>query len=404
MEFGPIWRALLRNKSTYILIALQIAVTMAIMVNSIVIIQERSRLMSRTSGIDEANIFHLANMGFAVDYDAKTTIEEDLRLIRGMPGVQNAIQSNSVPLRNGGWSMGLSVEPGSDQDGVGTAIYFVDEHGLDTFGVDLIAGKNFAATDVAWDDPDSSTWPDTGIITRALATTLFPDNAAEDAVGKIVYINDNEPVTVIGVIEQMQAPWNGWSGVERSTLTPRKRVSEFNRYVIRAEPGYRDELMPQIEQLLAEQNKGRIIQSMRTMEETREQSYQGDEAMVKLLLFIVVLLTAITGLGIVGLASFSVSRRTKQIGVRRALGATRAAILRYFLVENFLISSVGIVFGAILAIAINIWMVQTFDLTPIRWFVIPIAMCVLLVVGQFAVYGPARRATLVSPATATRSA
>ena len=125
--------------------------------------------------------------------------------------------------------------------------------------------------------------------------------------------------------------------------------------------------------------------------------------MVKLLLFVVGLLTAITGLGIVGLASFSVARRTKQIGTRRALGASRPAILRYFMLENFVVSSVGVFGGAILAVSLNIWMVQAFDLAPIAWYLIPSAMIILWLVGQIAVFGPARRASLVSPAIATRA-
>jgi putative ABC transport system permease protein len=176
-----------------------------------------------------------------------------------------------------------------------------------------------------------------------------------------------------------------------------------SRYVIRTEAGYRDRLMPQVEELLAASNNDRIIRGLTSMTETRERSYLTDSAMIKLLVFIVSLLTAITGLGIVGLASFSVARRTRQIGTRRALGASRPAILRYFMVENFMISSVGIFTGALLAVGMNIWMVQTFDLTPIAWYIIPIAMAVLWMVGQAAVYGPARRASRVPPAVATRA-
>ncbi|RLA29054.1 MAG: cell division protein FtsX, partial [Gammaproteobacteria bacterium] len=186
-------------------------------------------------------------------------------------------------------------------------------------------------------------------------------------------------------------------------LVASKRGAGFGRYVIRTEPGSRDALIPHSEKMLAEGNTGRIVDGTRTMTEIRHRAYLGDAAMIKLLVFIVSLLTAITSLGIVGLASFSVARRTKQIGTRRALGATRPAILRYFMLENFLISSVGVVTGAILAVGLNIWMVQTFDLTPITWYIIPAAMIALWVVGQFAVYGPARRASLVSPAIATRA-
>ena len=124
MEIGPIWRAMMRNKTGAILIALQIAVTMAIMVNAISIMQERNRMMARPSGIDEPNIFSIASVGFAEDFNEQVTIEEDLAELRALPGVVNVIQSNSIPLAGGGWSMGLQTEPGAEIDGTGVAVYF----------------------------------------------------------------------------------------------------------------------------------------------------------------------------------------------------------------------------------------------------------------------------------------
>jgi putative ABC transport system permease protein len=403
MDIGPIWRALLRNKSSYILIALQIAFTMALMVNAIAIIQERSQLMARPSGVDEDNIFQLYSTSFDPDMDHEVMVAEDLDAIRNFPGVANAVLTNSVPLRQGGWSQSLRTEPGDDDDGTGVAIYFVDEHGLDTFGVSLVAGRNFTATEVNWFSDDGPKWPGAAILTRAMVAELYPDIEPEQAVGTVAYIENNLPLTIIGVMDTMQAPWKGWSGVERSMMVPMKRGEGFARYVIRAEPGMRDKVIPDIEELLARSNTRRIIDGTTTMTDIRRRAYLDDSAMIKLLVFIVSLLTAITSLGIVGLASFSVARRTKQIGTRRALGATRPAILRYFMLENFLISSVGVVAGAILAVGLNMWMVQAFDLTPITWYIIPIAMIVLWAVGQLAVYGPARRASRVSPAIATRS-
>jgi len=401
MELGPIWRAILRNKGGYLLIALQIAVTMAIMVNSIAIIQERKADIARPSGTDEDNIITLSSIAFAPDSEMRSMIDEDLAMMRGLPGVRNAIATNSFPLRGGGWSMGLALEPGAGHDGVGTAIYFSDEHAIDAFGTELVDGRNFAANEVAWNDEESGTWPNMGIITQGLADELFPDEQGS-VVGKTVYVNDNDPVQIVGVLDRLQAPWNGWDRVENTMLVPLRRDDEYVRYIIRTEPGYRDELIPQIEEELAK-NKDRIIEDVRTMNEVRHRAYLGDAAIVTMLTFIVVLLTAITGFGIVGLASTSVSRRTRQIGVRRALGATRPAILRYFMIENFIVSSVGIVVGGILAVAMNIAMVQAFELTPLAWYVVPIAMIVLWIVGQAAVAGPARRASNISPAIATRS-
>ena len=77
--------------------------------------------------------------------------------------------------------------------------------------------------------------------------------------------------------------------------------------------------------------------------------------------------------------------------------------MRYFLLENFLVSSVGIIAGGILAVGLNILMVQAFALTPLAWYIIPVAMIVLWMVGQVAVIGPARKASGISPAIATRS-
>jgi putative ABC transport system permease protein len=364
--------------------------------------QEKSRMMARPSGLDEHNIFTIASVGFARDFNERVTIEEDLAALRTLPGVVNAIQSNSIPLSGGGWSMGLQTEPGAEIDGTGVALYFIDEHGLDTFGLNLIAGENFSVTDVGWRKRGDTEWPDKTLITRAMAEALYPDNW-ESALGQTVYINDEEPLTISGIIEQMQAAWNGWDGVERVMLVPQHTLFGATRYIIRTEPGMRDTLMPQVEELLAGRNKDRIVRSMRSMDEVRERSYRGDSSMIKILTFTIVLLISVTSLGIVGLASFSVNRRTKQIGTRRALGASKLVILRYFMTENFVISLVGVVIGAALTVGLNIIMIETFSLTRIAWYMVPVAMLMLLAVGQAAVFGPARKASSVPPAVATRT-
>ena len=402
MEIGPIWRSMLRNKGGFILIAVQIAVTMTIMVNAVAIIQERSVDMARPSGLDEANTFALASVSFVDGIDKKRLIDEDLDLIKNTAGVVSATSSNSFPLRRGGWSEGVSLEPGEGVSDSSTALYFSDEHTVETFALELIEGNNFAPNQVSWVVRESNDWPPVAIVTEALAKDLFPDEAGT-YLGKTFYVGDDNPVNIIGVVERLQAPWPSWSGLERSMLVPQRRDDDFVRYIIRTEPGFRDQLMPQIEELLATSNPDRIIQSVRTMDDVRKMAYLGEAAMIKLLSFVVALLTVITGLGIVGLASFNVSRRTRQIGIRRALGATRVSIVRHFMVENFLVSTIGVAMGGILAVALNMLLVEKFALEPMAWYVIPSAMVSLWLVGQAAVAGPARRASNVTPAIATRS-
>lgn len=404
MEFGPILRTMLKAKAGFILIALQIAVTMTIMVNAIAIMQEQNNAIARDSGMDEANTFALSSAAFDPDADMRALVEEDLDLIRNLPGVRSAVASNSFPLRQGGWSESVQTEPeASSTSSVGSAIYFSDEHGADAFGTTIIDGQNFTPNQVSFKDPDSNRWPASAIVTEALAKELFPDESGT-VVGKTIYLGDDDPVNIVGVVDRLQAPWPSWTGVERSMLIPQRRLGTYQTYIVRTEPGYRDELMPRVEELLSSSNTGRIIRGVTTMDQVRKLAYLDESALVTMLTFIVSLLVVITALGIVGLASFNVSRRTRQIGIRRALGATRFSIVRYFMVENFIVSSVGILIGAVLAVLLNMLMVNAFGLQPLSWYVIPIAMLALWAVGQAAVAGPARRASYISPSIATRSA
>ena len=245
MELGPIWRSILRNKGSYFLIALQTAVTMAIMVNAIAIMQERSAEMARPSGTDEDNIFTFSSTTFVPETNKKNIIIEDLDMLRNHPGVIDAIATNSFPLRDGGSSRGLQVEPGTGKDSVGTAVYYVDEHAINAFGTNLIDGKNFSPEQVSWNVITDDTWPATGIITQAAADELFPDESGS-IVGKTVYMNDNDPVKIVGIIDVLQAAWKGWDSVENSMLVPLLFDSERPYYVVRTKPGYRDELMPEM--------------------------------------------------------------------------------------------------------------------------------------------------------------
>jgi putative ABC transport system permease protein len=402
-EIGPIFRAMLRNKVGAILIALQIAVTMTIIVNSVYIIVERSKEMQRDSGIDNENSFFLTSVGFTENFNVPVTVEEDMNALRALPGVVDAVQINAVPNSGSGWSMGLKTQSGVEFDGVGTAVYMVDDHGINALDVEIIAGENFAPTDISLREVGQVNWPDKTILTKVMAENLFPDIPYASVVGKTVYINDTDPMIVVGIIDKLQAPWVGWKNLENAMLSPERLDYKGSRYFIRTESGQRDTVMKQVEELLANSHKGRLIQDMRSIEETRERSYRGHTAMIKILTTVMFILTIVTALGIVGLASFSVNQRKKQIGTRRALGASQPAIIRYFMIENFLISSIGVLLGAVLTVGLNIILVNTFGLDTIDWFYIPIGMLVLWLVGQAAVFGPARKAANIPPALATRT-
>jgi putative ABC transport system permease protein len=402
MEIRPIFSALMRSKVSLILIGLQIALTLAIVCNALFIIGQRLDHMKRPSGMNETDTFVVGSSGFGQGYDAMATLHADLALLRRMPGVAAVTSTNSVPLSGGGWSTGINLEPQQKTSTADTTIYLVDDQALDTFGFNLVAGRNFKPQEIVTKTFGDRLQPSVIIITRALADKLFPDG---DALGKQVYMDENPPTsTIVGIVERAQQPWTDSDSIENATLVPAfMPYGSFTRYLVRAEPGQRDAVMKAAEQELAESNPSRIIGKLRSMQQIRGDAYAGDRAMALILGAVIIALLAITALGIVGMASFWVAQRTRQIGTRRALGASRIDILRYFHTENFIITTLGLIGGGILAYAVSLGLMRWYQAPRLPWYYVPIGFLCLWLLGQIAVLGPATRAARVPPAVATRS-
>jgi putative ABC transport system permease protein len=403
MELRPILSALMRSRVALVLLGLQIALTLAIVCNSLFIISERAALMERPSGMNEADTFILASIGFGADFNLKNAIADDLAMLRALPGVVAAAPINSLPMTNGGWSSGLSLTREQKTSSAYSAMYFSDDQALAAMGAQLIAGRLYRPEELGERTRKTAGWPPVIIITRALGQKLWP---GQDPVGKTVWLDtEAEASTVIGVIDRLQAPWvHNEEVVEFATVLP-EVINEgaFTRYIIRAAPGQRDAVMKAAEAKLAEINPSRIVREGKTLEKVRAEAYAGDRAMMIILGVVIASLLVITALGIVGMASFWVTQRTKQIGTRRALGATRGAILRYFLAENFVITSIGLLLGTALAYGFNVWLIRHYQTQAMPWYYVPVGCLSLWLLGQLAVLGPARRASRVPPAMATRS-
>jgi putative ABC transport system permease protein len=402
MEIRPILSALMRSKVSMILIGLQVALTLAIVCNALFIIGQRLDRMNRPSGMNEADTFEFGSSGFGQGFDAKATLQADLALLRQMPGVVAATSTNSVPMSNGGWGSGISLQPKQKTETAGTTFYLVDSEALNTFGVTLVAGRNFKPEEIVSKTFGDSMQPPVIIVTKALADKLFPNG---DALGKQVYLDQDPPTsTIVGIVARTQEPWVNDKNIENATFVPvYMPYGNSTRYLVRTEPGRRDEVMKAVEQKLTESNRSRIISKMHSIEELRRTAYAGDRAMAIILGAVIFALLGVTALGIVGMASFWVAQRTRQIGTRRALGASRFDILRYFQTENFIITTMGLIAGGVLAYAFSLWMMQTYQSPRLPWYYVPIGFVCLWTLGQLAVLGPALRASRVPPAVATRS-
>jgi len=402
MEIRPILSALMRSKVSMILIGLQVALTLAIVCNALFIIGQRLDLMNRPSGMNEADTFMFGSSGFGQGYDGRAVLKSDLALLRQIPGVADATNTNSVPMSGGGWGSGISLQPKQKNSTADSTFYMVDDHALSTFGAKLVAGRNFTPAEVEDHDQGQRVKPPVIIVSKALADKLFPNG---DALGKQVYLDEDDPrSTIIGIVEKTQEPWTDSKDVENATFIPYYMpYGNYTRYLVRAEPGRRDEVMKSVEQKMTEANPSRIIGKLRSMEQVRREAYANDRAMAIILGAVIFALLAITALGIVGMASFWVAQRTRQIGTRRALGATKFDILRYFQTENFIITTLGLIAGGILAYGLSLWLMQQYQSPRLPWYYVPIGFVCLWLLGQLAVLGPAMRASRVPPAVATRS-
>ncbi len=404
MHIRPILSAMRRNKVGALLISLQMAVTLAILCNAGFIVAQRLSLMARPSGVDEANVFTLKVQWVGQPQDLSARMAGDLAALRGLPGVVDAYAGNSFPMAGDGWSTGVSLKPNQKHSSLRTTLYFADDHTLNALGARLVAGRNFQPEEIGDLAENVPATPAVIIISKALADAAFPN---ESAVGKTFYDNDR-PMTIIGVVDPLQTPWVSpvsWASgfVEHAMLQPYHYLSSSYAVVVRAKPGQLAAVMKAAQDQLYQVSRDRVLDEVKSFSEVRADAYRDDRGLSIILATVCAALLAVTVFGIVGLTSFWVTQRRRQIGVRRALGATRRAILAYFQTENAMIAAAGVTLGIALALGLNLWMVSSFEMARIGVAYVLAPAAAVLLLGQFAVLWPALRAASIPPAVATRA-
>lgn len=408
MDILPILSTLRRHKVITVLLALEIALSCAIVCNAVFLISQRLHRMDLPSGIAEHQLVQIRVGDIGASPDAEAQTQTDLAALRQIPGVKQVAVTNQLPFARGGSSnSGIKLSPQQQQDTLSAALYF-GQNLLPTLGTRLVAGRGFHpdeyvdldAARAALSKGDLKGIPRVVIVTRALARRLWP---GKSALGKTFYMGTT-PFRVSGVVAHLARPNNLNRGVEYSTIWPLKMTSaEGGSYVLRTAPQDRQRVLKAALARLKALDPNRVVLVKRTYDDARRAFFKSDRSMAGMLAGVIVALLGITALGIVGLASFWVGQRRKQIGIRRALGATRSNILGYFHTENFLIVSFGIVLGMVLAYGLNLVLMQHYELPRLPWTYLPIGAVSLWLLGQLAVLAPALRAAAVPPVTATRS-
>jgi putative ABC transport system permease protein len=403
LNIRPILSSLLRNRTGAVLVALQVALALAILVNATYIVKQRVDSINRPTGLDDANTFAIESSGFTDRYDHVTSVRDDLAYLRGLNGVISATPSNGIPLSGSGEADTLYKTPDRKfSDTVDVYQYEVDEQGVQTLGARIIAGRNFRKEEISPPLTTDNQTPPTPliIVTQELAGTLFPDG---QALGKVAYDPQGQPATIIGIISNVAGPWEIQQYGQRTLLVPRQALLYGFRYLVRTQPGRRDEIMRLAAEHLSQSNPDRVVKSVHSLEEYEQVTFLTERITAITLIVVTALLLAIAALGIFGLATFNVSTRTKQIGTRRAVGARKRDIIRHFLVENALITTAGVVVGCGLALAVGYELSRLYDLPRLDLYYLVGGVAVLWAIGQLAARQPAGRAAAISPSVATRT-
>lgn len=412
MTVHPMFRTWKRHKAGVALIVLQIALTFAIVCNALFLIGQRVERLQRPTGVAEDGLIRISQTWLdAPDAGRPTGLEKldamqraDLEVLRRLPGVVEVAASDSMPLQGAVWSGDLRLSATQKAANGQAALYYGDEHLLPVFGLKLVAGRNFTAAEVTHQTIRSTGFPAVCIITRSLSGRLFPDG---EALGRTIYVNQH-PTTIVGIVARLQTPtlaeW-GKDWVYDSIVLPQRLDGASASYALRVQPGREQMVMQEARAALFALDPLREMPDTwgaQTMHEIRQKAYRGDRGTVIVLATVCLILLVVTAAGIVGLTSFWVGQRRRQIGIRRALGARQIDILRYFQGENLAMAIAGVLLGAVLAAALNLWL-MSHDAVPR----LPVAYLLagalaLLAIGQGAVYVPARRAAQLPPVAATR--
>jgi len=416
MHIRPILASLRAHRTPAILIVLEIALACAVMCNAVFMIGQSVSDIYLPNAIDEQGITVVSLNGSDPNL-AVSDIPRDLDALRRIPGVEDVGTASAVPLNSQGLSASFGRNPDArieDTNTTSIEYYLLGEGSDKAFGLRLLQGRFFNAGEYADSTLGGELLPTThvAIITASLANRMWP---GQNPLGKVMY---SKPVwyTVVGVVADVLCPDDGArskgdQGFYYSVFFPISPGSALgylgpgnalNNYVLRSAPKDRRRVMRDAVRKLSDLNPAALAKGQ-SFTEIRNQYFTDTSNMVWMLVLVCTVMLAVTAFGIVGLTSFWVQQRRRQIGIRRALGATRGHILGYFQTENFLLSTAGVVIGMVLAFGINLFLMRHYEMSLMPWYYLPASAITLWVIGQLAVLGPALRAAEVPPVVATRS-
>ncbi|HEX5128150.1 MAG TPA: ABC transporter permease, partial [Usitatibacter sp.] len=317
MEIRPIISQLLRSRTGPLLVALQVAISLAILANALFVVEQRIGVSKRPSGVDneqDVGYVYARPLERRSHPEAIAEQRRELAALKAIPGVVNAAWANQMPMSRSGNSSSIRLSPTQARESATPAFYSVQTGFVETMGMKLVEGRDLAEGDVVELDPRTA-GPNDGIpkavlITRPLAKFLFPDAATY--VGRELWQgapDQMQSMRIVGVVENLMSPGAGSQTGAYSVILPIRMSVAFSRWVIRAEPGKLDKALADAEETLRKMSSTPLRSFKRSVAEDRESRYRNERAMAWMLVSISALLLLVTLSGIVGMTMLRVAQR-----------------------------------------------------------------------------------------------
>jgi putative ABC transport system permease protein len=392
-----------RKRARSLLVIVEVALSLVLLVGSGLMVRSFMRLLEVRPGFNASSVLTLE---LSLPYRKYASFEQRagffaqlLPRLETIPGVTGAGATNLVPLESGDDSIYFSIEgqPPFAPGQAPLADYRVITPGyLGALEIPLLKGRNFTEHDVRGGPP-------VAIISEKLARRFFPD---EDPLGKRVRVGEG-PCEIVGVVGDVrnksftselrddrlrpavylphaQHPYGQMAIVVRSTIEPASLTSAVRKEVQTIE-------------------KDQPVFNVRTMREVRAESMVPQRLSAFMLACFALIALLLAAIGIYAVIAYSVVQRTREIGIRMALGAQAADVLKMVIRNGLRLALVGVAIGLAGALALTRLMTSLlYGVTPTDAVTFASVSVGLIVVALFACYIPARRATKVDPLVALR--
>lgn len=393
------------------LVCAQVAVACAILANAVFLLQHQAAPLLSEDGIPRGRLLLVDNLVSRAGSWDEASIRSGSEALRVIPGVHAVAPALGLPMKQTmSFTLGLRAPGGATAVSSG----YAGEGLVEALGLDLVQGRDFqpderATVDLAGAGVDIPSGTPV-IITEPLARFFFPDG--EPLGQRLEQTSGDRHLVVVGVVRRLMRYQLGElddGKAHFSILLPaRIESTPVLNYAVLAEPDRIEEVEAAIPAVIEASFGGRQMPGIKARvdryEDLRANAFRSRRAAVWLLSTVIVVVLLVAGAGIAGLSGYWVEQRTRSIGIRRALGARRSDVLRHFLAENFIVVSAGLLPGLLAGYAVNQWLMQHYAMPRLPLAYLPAGALVLWLLGQVAVFGPARRAADVPPAIATRSA